>query len=79
MGNGAAVAVADERTRSGFLGAARTVMAGVKAANRFSTLRDLIGTDAYIEESRLKMLRALGDALPPLLFFFSLLFSLSSL
>ncbi|EFN58559.1 hypothetical protein CHLNCDRAFT_50349 [Chlorella variabilis] len=42
-------------------GSAKTVLVGVKAAGRFQTLRDLIGDDAYIEESRLKMMKALGE------------------
>lgn len=41
-------------------GSAKVVLHGVKAAGRFSTLRDLVGTDAYVDESRLKMVKALG-------------------
>lgn len=40
---------------------AKSVLAAVKAANRFQTLRDLIGTDAYIEPSRLELVKALGE------------------
>lgn len=46
-------------------GSAKTVLVGVKAAGRFQTLRDLIGDDAYIEESRLKMMKALGERRRP--------------
>lgn len=40
---------------------ARGVLTAVRAAGRFATLRDLIGTDAYIEPGRLKLLKALGE------------------
>jgi hypothetical protein len=41
-------------------GGAKVVLHGVKASTKFQTLRDLIGTDAYIDEKRLRMLKALG-------------------
>ncbi|PRW56224.1 Dual specificity kinase shkE [Chlorella sorokiniana] len=40
---------------------AKSVLTAVKATGRFQTLRDLIGTDAYIEPSRLELVKALGE------------------
>lgn len=40
---------------------AKNVLGLMRVTGRFSTLRDLVHTDAYIEPSRLKMVKHLGE------------------
>ncbi|KAL4457677.1 hypothetical protein ABPG75_012542 [Micractinium tetrahymenae] len=48
-----------ERSSRGWQGA-KTVLLATKAASRFRTLRDLLGQEAYISPSRLRLLKSLG-------------------
>lgn len=49
-----------EGSRKGWQ-SARNVLGLMRVTGRFSTLRDLVHTDAYIEPSRLKMVKHLGE------------------
>lgn len=52
--------ISGNRNSSGW-NSARNVLTVVKTTNKFTTLRDLIGTDAYIEPARLRVGKALGE------------------